>query len=144
MGRVFPRHDHRGRPLNSVVRLHRNVNAYDSVTAKVDAVFRELVGDRAEVLRGSVPARRANDVLGQALVGDLDPLQADQLAFNLIDWNSDAAFLVALILFPERFTPEELQAGVDRFMLHVPAHILAAARIGGYEAKDYLAEDDAT
>ena len=120
------------------------MDAYDSVAEKVDAIFRELVGDRAETLRGNVPARHANDVLGRALIGELDPLQADQLAFNLVDWNSDAAFLVALMLFPERFTIDELQAGVDKFLIHVPAHILAAARIGGYEATDYLADDDAT
>jgi hypothetical protein len=120
------------------------MDAHDSVSAKVDAIFREWVGDRANCLRGDVPAREANDVLGQALAEEMDPLQADQLAFNLVDWNSDAAFLVAFILFPERFTREELRAAVDSLMIHVPAHILAAARIGGYEAEDYLAEDDAT
>jgi hypothetical protein len=60
-----------------------------------------------------------------------------------VDWNADAAFLVSVILFPERFTPEELRAGVDMFLLHVPAHVLAAARLGGYEAKDIFLDENA-
>jgi hypothetical protein len=38
------------------------------------------------------------------------------------------------MLFPERFTADELRAGVDMLLVHVPAHILAAARLGEYEA----------
>jgi hypothetical protein len=61
--------------------------------------------------------------------------------FTLVDWNSDAAFPVAFMLFPERFTAEEPQAGVSLFVVHVPAHVLAAARLGGYEAKDIFIEE---
>ena len=82
-------------------------------------------------------------MLGQALTADLDELKADELAFHLVDWNSDAAFLVAFVLFPERFTPEELRAAVNMFLVHVPAHVLAAARLGGYEATDIFANDSA-
>lgn len=117
---------------------------HDSVTAKVQATFAELVGSRAEVLRGDVPARLANDVLGRALARDEDPLIADQIAFHLVDWNSDAAFLVAALLFPERFTESELAAGVDLMLCHVPAHVMAAARLGGYEAKDIFLDEPAT
>jgi hypothetical protein len=119
------------------------MDAHDSVRAKVDAIFRELAGDRALALRGNVNARLANDILGEALAAERDPLKADQLAFNLVDWNADAAFLVSVMLFPERFTPEELRAGVDMFLLHVPAHVLAAARLGGYEAKDIFLDENA-
>ena len=122
------------------------MDAHDSVRDKVDAIFRELVGDRARELRGDIPARRTNDVLGQALAAetDLDPLKADELAFNLVDWNSDAAFLVAVMLFPERFTQEELGAGVGRFMVHVPDHVIAAARIGGYGIAEVADDPDVT
>jgi hypothetical protein len=122
------------------------MDAHDSVRGKVDAIFRELAGDRAQVLRGEVPARHANDVLGQALAAefDLDPLRADELAFNLVDWNADAAFLVAVMLYPERFTQAELGAGVGMLMVHVPDHVVAAARIGGYGITETLEEPDAT
>jgi len=122
------------------------MDAHDSVRAKVDAIFKELVGDRAHVLRGDVPARHANDVLGQALAAefDLDPLRADELAFNLVDWNADAAFLVAMMLYPERFTQAELGAGVGMLMIHVPDHVVAAARVGGYGITETLEGQDAT
>ena len=120
------------------------MDEFDSVTAKVNAIFRELVGERADNLLGDKPARTANDILGHALAADCDVLKADEMAFHLVDWNSDAAFLVAFMLFPERFTPEELRAAVNMFLVHVPAHVMAAARIGGYETKDIFANDAAT
>ena len=122
------------------------MDAHDSVRDKVDAIFKGLAGDRAQVLRGDVNARQANDVLGQALAAefDLDPLKADQLAFNLVDWNADAAFLVAVMLYPERFTQAELAAGVGMLMVHAPDHVVAAARIGGYGISEALEDRDAT
>lgn len=117
------------------------MDEYDSVRAKVDAVFREFSGDRADALVGDNAARAANSILGQALTEGRDELTADELAFHLVDWNSDAAFLVAFMLFPERFTAEELRAGVDMLLIHAPAHILAAARLGGHEAKDIFKDD---
>ena len=120
------------------------MDAHDSVKAKVLQIFTELAGSRAEALRGNVNARMQNDILGQALAGERDSLTADQMAFHLVDWNSDAAFLVAFLLFPERFTPEELDVAVDMFLVHVPAHVMAAARLGGYQVQDIFAEPDAT
>ena len=120
------------------------MDAHESVAAKVQSIFEELVGARAVNLRGNVAARQANDVLGQALAAEHGPLQGDEMAFHLVDWNSDAAFVVAFLLFPERFTADELRAAVDMFLVHVPAHILAAARLGEYEAEDIFLNDDAT
>lgn len=120
------------------------MDEHDSVTAKVDAIFRELTGSRADSLLGNLPARQANDILGQALAEGRDERQADELAFHLVDWNADAAFLVAFMLFPERFTQEELRTAVNMFLIHVPAHVLAAARLGDYEATDIFADGDKT
>lgn len=108
----------------------------ESVRTKVHQLFVELAGARGDVFRGGVPARQANNVLGQALADGMDPLKADEMAFHLVDWETDAAFLVAVMLYPDRFAAEELKAGVDMFMVHVPAHVLSAARLGGYPAKD--------
>ena len=112
------------------------MDAYDSVTAKVQTIFEELAGSRAEALRGDRAASKANDLLGEALAAERDVLIADEIAFHLVDWNSDAAFLVAFLLFPERFMAEELQDAVGAFLTHVPAHILAAARLGEYGTED--------
>ena len=117
------------------------MDAHDSVRHKAWLTFAEVFGSRADVLKGGVPAKEANDVLSAALRADFTPHVADELAFHLVDWETDAAFLVALVLFPERFTKEELQAGAHMLLAHVPAHILAAARLAGHEAKDiFLSE----
>jgi hypothetical protein len=81
-------------------------------------------------------------LLREALSQDYPGEVADQIGFHLVDWNSDAAFLMAVYLFPEKFTPEEIQAGVDLFLVHVPAHIMEAARQGGYPAENIFLEDD--
>lgn len=120
------------------------MDEHDSVTAKVDAIFREFAGSRADALLGHVPARQANDILARALAEERDELEADEMAFHLVDWNSDAAFLVAFMLFPERFTQEDLRAAVDMFLVHVPSHVLAAARLGGYQATDIFVDGDET
>jgi hypothetical protein len=62
------------------------------------------------------------------------------IGFNVGDWHGDAAFLVALHLFPERFTDEEIDEGVRRMLLHVPAHVIAAARLAGYSTEDVFRE----
>jgi hypothetical protein len=120
------------------------MDTHESVKAKVLQIFTDLAGSRAEALRGDVNARAQNDILGRALASERNALIADQMAFHMVDWNSDAAFVVAFLLFPERFTPEELEVAVDMFLVHVPAHVMAAARLGGYQVQDIFAEPDAT
>jgi hypothetical protein len=115
---------------------------HDSVRAKVSAIFKELAGDRERQLDGSILARKINDLLAAAL-SELHPIEiADQIAFHLVDWNSEAAFLVAVHLYPERFTPEEIRAGVNLFLVHVPAHVMEAARLGGYQVENIFIEGD--
>lgn len=121
-------------------------DAHDSVRKKVQAIFTELAGDRACTLKGGTfPAGITNTVTAAHSGSDAteeQALHANQIAFHLTDWNSDAAFIVALHLFPERFTPEEIEAAVGMFLVHVPAHVLAAARLAGFPAEDIFREDD--
>jgi hypothetical protein len=111
-------------------------DAHDSVAEKVLAIFRELVGDRAECLDGSTPSSAARRALETALADDYDPERAADVAFHLIDWNWDAAFLVAVHLFPERFTAEELAAGAGMVLLHAPNHLAAAATLIHHPVQD--------
>src|SRR5215213_3205665 len=102
------------------------MDAHDSVTAKVAQIFTELAGARAEALRGDKSPEMQMNLLSKALASDRDAGVANDIAFHLLDWNSDAAFLVAFLLFPERFSAEELGVAADMLLLHVPAHVLAA------------------
>lgn len=113
----------------------------DTVAGKVQAIFAELAGpERAQWLRADIPSRAMGQV-AQALSEAHHPQAAADIGFHVCDWQSDAAFLVALHLFPERFTPEEIDEGVQSLLLHVPAHVIAAARLAGHPAKDIFRDE---
>jgi hypothetical protein len=121
-------------------------DSYDTAREKVAAIYEEMVGNRSKILNGSALPKQIISTIAAALSGkDADEkaiLKNDEIAFHLTDWNSDAAFLVALHLFPERFTPAEIQAGVDLFLVHVPSHVIAAARLSGNSTEDIFAENN--
>ncbi|HSH93077.1 MAG TPA: hypothetical protein VK968_02950 [Roseimicrobium sp.] len=116
---------------------------YDSVRTKVASIFDELAGERAKNLESITPDE-VTGAIAQALNGEGADEETDRLnreiAFHLTDWNCDAAFVVALQLYPERFTPEEIQAGIGLFLVHAPAHVIAAARLSGNSTDDVFAE----
>jgi len=105
-------------------------DAIDTVGRKVAAIFAELVGERAKRLDGSVIAEPAMSTIASALAEEYGE-EAGDIAFHMADWNSDAAFVVAVHLFPERFTPAEIAAGVGLFLVHAPNHIRAACGLTG-------------
>jgi hypothetical protein len=117
-------------------------NAHDSVKRKVAAIFKKLAGSRAKSLDGAIYAGTVRKLLSHALAGSYQSAVANEMAFHLVDWNSDAAFLVALLLFPERFTQEEIESGVILLLVHAPPHAIAAARLGGIPAEDIFAKKE--
>jgi hypothetical protein len=106
----------------------------------VAAIFAELVGDRAKRLDGSVIAEPAMSTIDSALAGEYGE-KAHDIAFHMADWNSDAAFVVAVHLFPERFTPDEIAAGIGLFLAHAPNHIRAACGLTGEYVWESFSED---
>src|SRR5262245_57805779 len=113
----------------------------DSLDQKVLEIFKNCAADRLDRLRGDVPARVPNDLIMQALEERFGLERANEIAFHLVDWNSDAAFLLAVILFPEKFTKEEIEQGVDLFLVHVPAHVRAAAELAGYSSDNIFKDE---
>ena len=114
----------------------------DSVTEKVAAIFRELAGDRAHHLHGSALATPVRDAIAAALAAENGSDTAAKVALHMSDWNSDAAFVVALHLFPERFTPEEIEAGIRMFLIHAPNHIREACRLTETYVWEHFPYDD--
>ena len=105
------------------------MDAHDSVCAKVQSIISEIAGGRAGALDGI-----DKHVIGRIksiFLEDYGPRVASTLGMHLSDWNYDAAFIVALHLFPERFTDEEIKAGIGMFLCHAPNHIRAACNITG-------------
>ncbi|MEM7146818.1 MAG: hypothetical protein AAF591_16930 [Verrucomicrobiota bacterium] len=119
-----------------------------AVTAKVQKIFERLVGDRAAILRGDRVPAEINDRITSAIRGGelgssiYDPVKLDGIGFHLVDWNSDAAFIVAMLLYPDEFTDEEIREGVELFLVHAPAHCLEAARLGGYSTDNPFVDED--
>jgi hypothetical protein len=107
-----------------------------SVDEKVRELFAELVGTRAAALEGGRFPDASAAALTAALLDEHPAERASDLAFHLMDWNSDAAFIVAALLFPERFSEDELRDGVRAFLIHAPNHVAAAAKLGGWPIED--------
>ena len=110
--------------------------------AKVAAIFREMVGERANRLDGSHHNHDSVAIIARALSpcpdnrDSPDDHRARDIAFHLSDWASDAAFIVATQLFPERFTAAEIADGVEGFLIHAPNHVAAAAVLAGHPVDD--------
>lgn len=117
-------------------------NPIESVNEKVLSLFAKLVGERARKLDGSVHATEAMNAITLALAEDHGWDKANKIAINMADWNWDAAFVVALHLFPERFTPQEIEAGIGLFLVHAPNHIREACRLTNTYVWDDFPYDD--
>jgi len=113
----------------------------DTVRPKVAAIFAELVRERAKRLDGSVVPEPAMSAIASALAEEYGE-KARDIAFHMADWNWDAAFVVAVHLFPERFTPDEIAAGVGLFLVHAPNHIRAACGLTGQYVWESFPDDD--
>lgn len=110
-----------------------------SAREKVTEIFRELSGKDADRLATTRFLADVNSRIAGAIArskGDADIVAADDVGFHLVDWQADAAFIVALALYPDRFTDEEIREGVEAFLIHAPAHVLAAARLSGTPVAD--------
>lgn len=117
---------------------------FDSVEEKVRAIFSGLAGDRAKSLDGAAIAHGAMDAITDALSDEYGVEKAADIAFHMADWNGDAAFVVALHLFPERFTPDEINDGLLGFLVHAPNHIVEACRLTGTSVREIFSSDDGT
>ncbi len=108
----------------------------DAFDAKVRELLAPLGRERLERLS---PVQTPEEVVARiadAFAEDR-PLEVGyDIGFHMADWNSDAAFVVALLLFPERFSPAEINEGILGFLTHAPNHIAAAAKLLGHPVKD--------
>jgi hypothetical protein len=101
---------------------------------KVLDIFTRLPGANLPAITPNVPSDTGT--IAAALAEEFGLERANDIAFHLTDWTYDAAFLVALALFPAHFTAEEIEAGVGGFLIHVPNHVAAAAKLSGNPIQD--------
>lgn len=108
----------------------------DDCESTTTGIFVELVGDRATRLDPTQSQHEIIRRMSKVLAREFDPAVADDIAFHLSDWVADAAFLVALHLFPERFTDAQVEEGIESFLIHAPNHVGAAAALGEHPIED--------
>ncbi len=112
-----------------------------TVNEQVMAIFRELVGDRSIQLAPTTGIPKAQPLITKALCLEHPKETAQDIAFHLTDWKSDAALIVALLLFPERFSRAQIRDGVEAFAIHAPNHVAAAAKLCGWPVSDIFEID---
>jgi hypothetical protein len=110
--------------------------AHDTLSEKVRAIFTDAFGGGADQLRGDKPAFAGLNALQKALTDEFGLQVADEIAFHLAECNWNSAFIVAVCLFPERFTDEELLVGAKLVLSDAPDHLAAAAKLSGNPVKD--------
>lgn len=103
---------------------------------KAAVILAEMAGERGGILHSGGVGTAGQEKIRKALHEDLGEQLASDIGFHMTDWQSDAGFVVALHLFPERFTIEEVRAGIVNFLIHAPNHIAAAAKLTGYPITD--------
>lgn len=117
------------------------------VSDKVQTIFRELAGHAADRLSGATHLADVSSRITAALAsadsfGEEGRQRLDGIGFHTVDWQNEAAFIVALCLYPDRFTDGEIRDGVESLLLHAPAHVLEAARLGGYSTENIFSDTD--
>jgi hypothetical protein len=110
--------------------------------AKTRAIFEEMVTG-SSLDQWAEGFKKLTGAIELALKAeDVEEAVARDIAFHLADWDEEARFIVALQLFPDRFTPEEITSGIMGFLIHAPNHIAAAAKLHGCPVQDIF--DDPT
>ena len=109
---------------------------------KAKAILADAFGERADRLDPGVFASATMDAIKEALAPRLGKDIAGEIAFHMSDWNSEAAFILALHLFPEKFTKEEIEDGISDFLTHAPNHIAKAAGLIGCPVSDIFKDED--
>jgi hypothetical protein len=115
-------------------------DALEKHESRVLSCFMSLGEERAMRLR--VPSSSLKS-LEKALAENagLDATRAHDIAFHLTDWIGDAAFLVALHLYPERFDKATIAKGISILLAHAPNHLAAAAKLFGMPIQDIFDVD---
>ncbi len=109
----------------------------DQLRSKVEDIYRCAFGDAFQRVseKEHAPAdliKRITNCLSQPYPRE----DAAQIAFHVTDWRFDAAVLVAVCMFPERFTDEEIAAGMTNLIIHASNHLAAAAKLAGFPVSD--------
>jgi len=97
---------------------------------KAYRILRKLTGKNGPFLHHKDLGTRITNAFAQ----DSESIEENDgsIGFHMLDWQGDAATLIAMYRFSERFTDEEIRIGVTQFLIHAPYHLVRAASIVGF------------
>lgn len=108
----------------------------ESVERKTDRLLKRAFGVRAKRVAWGVRGLNAEYVVENAFKRKLGANDARELGFQMGDWGRDAARLLLLHLYPEKFSKSEVKDIVMGFVIHVPNHLAAACAVLDWPAQD--------
>lgn len=120
-------------PFDRIMKRHDKLRS-KAATLLSGAGVKRIISAQTE------PQNQAREAIRKALRRTEGDEPARAIAFHLMDWTSDAAFILALATFPAEFSRNEIEYGATLLLGHVPNHVCAAARIGGFQCKDIWGE----
>lgn len=112
---------------------------YDTFREKAKDIWQKLSPDKFQRIQDLSAQREMINRIAESLDIE-DPQIRRDVGFHMTDWVYDAAFLLALHLHPEEFSNEEIKAGINCFLVHVPAHVIAAAHQTDNSVDDVFAD----
>jgi len=114
--------------------FERSQTARRSARAKTSEVLGPTLSRLSEraLLRRQRAARNA---IQAALANRHGSSEAGDIAFHLLAWFEEAAFLVALQLDLKRFSKAEVEASVSGVLAEVLDHVWEAARVAGMRCR---------
>jgi hypothetical protein len=110
-----------------------NVTPCDKATRKTRAIFVKAFGSRAALLFKGVSTQTMMDTISAAFARHMSREKAADIGFHIGDWAHDAALVLALHMFPEKFTRDEIRRVTDFVAAGMPYHSAALATHFGYE-----------
>jgi hypothetical protein len=118
--------------------MARKKSKYENAPSerKAERLLKRAFGDRAKRLGWGTPGLVAMAAIETAFKRDLGLKDAHELAFHMSDWGRDAAKLLLLHLYPEKFSKLEIDEIVRGFVIHVPNHLAAACAVLNTPAQD--------
>ena len=105
----------------------------DRALRKARAIFTKAFDARGSLLFKSSSTAAMMETIGTAFARRMNREKAADVGFHLGDWASDAALVLALHMFPKKFSPEEVRHVTDYLAAGLPYHCAGLAAHFGYE-----------
>ncbi len=109
---------------------------------KARQILAEFFSSQGERINSVKDEMETADAIKAALASELGTDRAEEMGFHLSHCSGDAAFILALHLFPQRFTGTEIEEGIRNFLIHAPNHFARAADLMGYPVSNIFEDDE--